>query len=339
MTSDPIFIIGPHRAGSTLWHNLIAMAPGIMRLPEARFLGSARQKDFRYFLRTQVGDLSEDRNVDKLVKLCFSRRAVPGLGGALWKWKGIRVADEPALHEAISRGIKESDRSLVSIARIIVEELTRFSGCSRACLKFPVDVRHVSELMHWFPDAKVVHLTRDPRALAMSKSNDPSGTGPLVHRHPYLAWAIRKAALAAVVSNYRLSAKIHRRFQGNANYRLFRYEDLLAEPEKTLRELCRFTETEFSPEMLQPQKGQHEHQPSSLTGKQQKAFDAEAAVRWQRMISPFDNWLVTWSTRRSMNQLGYDPPRIRFFIPSDLLARRRHSCRDSSNAGRNQGLI
>ena len=57
------------------------------------------------------------------------------------------------------------------------------------------------------------------------------------------------------------------------NYRLFRYEDLLADPERVLRELCDFIETDFTEEMLEPQKGRHEHQPSSLTGKQQKAFD------------------------------------------------------------------
>jgi hypothetical protein len=304
---SPIFIVGPHRAGSTLWHNLVAMSPGILRLPEARFLGPARQRDFRYFLRTQIGDLSKEENVDRLVELCFSRRFIPGLGGALWKWKGIEMAEDPALHQAISKGIKESDRDLGSIARIFVEQLTLFSGCSRACLKFPLDVRYIPELMEWFPEGKVVHITRDPRGLAMSKSNDPSGTGPLVQRHPYLAWLIRKAALAVVILNYRLSAKSHRQLKGRPNYSLFRYEDLLAEPEKTLRELCEFIEIEFSDDMLQPQKGKHEHQPSSLTGKQQKAFDPEAAIRWQRVISPFDNFLIASATRSSMRELGYDP--------------------------------
>jgi hypothetical protein len=305
--NPPVFIIGSHRAGSTLWHNLIAMTPGMLRLPEARFLGSPRQKDFRYFLRTQVGDLSEDGSVEKLVRLCFSRRPAPGLGGALWKWKGMELADEPALHEAVARKIKESDRKIGSIARILLEELARFSGCSRACVKFPVDIRHIPELMNWFPDGKVVHITRDPRALAMSKSNDPSGTAPLVQKYPYLSWPIRKAALAVVISNYRVSAKMHSRLKSKPNYRLFRYEDLLADPEKTLRELCEFIDTEFLDDMLEPQKGEHEHQPSSLTGKQQKAFDAEAAIRWQGVISPLDNFLVAAATRSSMEQLGYNP--------------------------------
>jgi hypothetical protein len=283
------------------------MAPGTLRLAEARFLGPARQKDFRYFLDSQIGTLSDDRNVDKMVDICFSRHHVSGLDGALWKWVGIGFVDDPALHQAISKGIKASDRSLGAIARVFIEQLTLFSGCSRACLKFPLDARYIPELMEWFPEGKVIHITRDPRGLAMSKSNDPSGTGPLVQRHPYLVWPIRKAALAVVISNYRLSAKMHRQLKGRPNYQLFRYEDLLAEPEKTLRELCEFIETDFLDDMLQPQKGKHEHQPSSLTGKQQKAFDPEAAIRWQRVISPFDNFLIVSATRSSMRELGYDP--------------------------------
>jgi len=303
----PIFIVGPHRAGSTLWHNVIAMKSGVLRLPEARFLGPRRQKDFRYFLRTEVGDLSKDENIDKLVRLCFSRKDIPGLAGALWRWEGLGLVKDPALYQAIAREIKGSDRSLGAIARVIIEELTRFSGNERVCVKFPVDVRHMDKLFDWFPDCRVVHITRDPRALAMSKSNDPSGTAKKVAAHPRFAWVIRKAALALVISQYRLSARMHRRCKGTKNYRLFCYEDLLANPRRTLLDLCKFTEIDFHEDMLEPQKGQHEHQPSSLTGRQQKAFDAEAAIRWQRVISPFDNFVITAGTRSSMKELGYDP--------------------------------
>jgi Sulfotransferase family len=203
--------------------------------------------------------------------------------------------------------IKESNREIGSIVRILLEELTRFSGCTRACVKFPVEVRHIPTLVRWFPDCRVVHITRDPRALAMSKSNDPSGTASKVAAHPRLAWAFRKAALALVISQYRLSARMHQRCKGIENYRLFRYEDLLAEPGRTLVELCEFVRVDFTEEMLEPQKGQHEHQPSSITGRQQKAFDPAAAVRWQRVISPFDDWLISRFTRKAMAQLNYEP--------------------------------
>lgn len=305
--NDPVFIVGPHRAGSTLWHNLIAMSPGVLRLPEARFLGPARQKDFRYLLRTQVGNLADDKNVDQLVKLCFSKQSVPGLGGAMWRFKGMDWVDNPQLGKAIGNRIKESDRTVGSIARILLEELARFGGCTRACVKFPVDVRHISALVQWFPNCRIVHITRDPRALAMSKSNDPSGTASRVAAHPRLAWAIRKAALGLVISQYRLSARVHQQSKAMENYRLFRYEDLLADPKKTLVALCDFIGIDFAEEMLEPQNGRHEHQPSSLTGRQQKAFDSAAAVRWKRVITPVDNLIILGLTARSMSQLGYNP--------------------------------
>jgi hypothetical protein len=305
--NSPIFIIGPHRAGSTLWHNLISMCPGIMRLTDPRFLSDGRHKDFRHFITTAVGDLSLDTQVDKMVELCFARKALPGLNSTFWRFKNIGVANDPELKREISRRIKQSDRSLGAIARIFIEEITRFGGCERACVKFPVDIGHTEELLNWFPDCRIMHITRDPRALAMSKTNDPSGTALKTLEHPRLAWLLRKLSVWLVIAQYRKAAQVHHRFQNHSNYRLFRYEDLLAEPEKTLRTLCEFIGVDFTQELLHPEAGRHEHQPSSLTGQQQKAFDASAAVRWRDVIPAFDKWLITRLTKRSMRALGYNP--------------------------------
>ena len=305
--NDPIFIIGLHRTGSTLWHNLIAMCPGVMRLTETRFLGPGRQRDFRYFLRTQVADLSRDVNIDRMLDLCFSKASPPGLDGAFWRFENIEAAKNPELRREIFRRIRQSDRSLGAIARIFIEEVTRFSGCERACVKFPVDTAHIPELLEWFPGCKIMHITRDPRAIAMSKTNDPSGTAIKVFRHPRLAWLIRKLSVWFVIAQYRQTARAHSRFRHLGNYKLFRYEDLLAEPEKTLRSLCEFIGLDFTQDLLHPEAGHHEHQRSSLTGTQRKAFDPTTAVRWQDVIPAFDKWLITNLTKRSMRTLGYDP--------------------------------
>src|SRR6476620_4607462 len=119
---SPIFVVGPHRAGSTLWHNLIAMSPGIMRLAEPRFLGPPRQRDFNFFLNTQTRDLSSDEDIEKMVELCFSKKAIPGLEGAFWRFEGIEAVKNPQFKEKIAQRIKASDRSLGAIARIIIEE-------------------------------------------------------------------------------------------------------------------------------------------------------------------------------------------------------------------------
>jgi hypothetical protein len=248
-----------------------------------------------------------------MVEFCFARTGLPGLDSTFWRFENINVASDPVLKKEISRRIKQSDRSLGAIARIFIEEITRASGCQRACVKFPVDPGHTAELLAWFPDCRVIHITRDPRAVAMSKTNDPSGTAIRVSQHPRLAWLIRKLNVLLVIAQYRRTARIHRRLRQFLNYKLFRYEDLLAEPEKTLRGLCEFIGVEFTQNLLHPEAGLHEHQPSSLTGTQKKAFDVSAAVRWRDVIPAIDEWLITTLTKKSMDMLEYDPDTHPFF--------------------------
>ena len=278
-----------------------------MRLTDPRFLSERRHKNFKYFLETQVGDLSVDKNVDRMVEMCFSKQSVPGLDATFWRFENIDAVWDPELKREISSEIKRSDRTLGSIARILIEKITEFSGCERACVKFPVDVGHVPELVAWFPDCKIVHITRDPRAMAMSKTNDPSGTAIRVLQHPRLGWLIRKLTVWFVIAQYRRTSLQHIQFKHLPNYRLFRYEDLLADPEIVVKTLCEFIDVDYTEDLLHPERGRHEHQRSSLTGKQRKAFDADAAIRWQTLIPSFDKWLITMSTKRSMERFEYDP--------------------------------
>ena len=304
---DPVFIVGPHRSGSTLWHNLISISPGVFRLTEPRFLTRPGQKDFADFLKNEVNGLATDRDVERMVELCFSRTAPPGLESAFWRFEGIEAADDPGMRKQVETRVKESGRSLGEVARIILEEITRASGYSRACVKFPVDAGHIPQLFEWFPDCRVVHITRDPRALAVSKSNDPSGTAIRIREHPSISWLIKKQMVLLEIAQYWWTGRLHLRYERFPNYRLFHYEDLLSEPRATLMDLCEFADLEFQEEMLEPQTGRHEHQPSSITGKRQKAFDTAAATRWREVISPFDAWLVSKLTRSSMKNLGYNP--------------------------------
>lgn len=147
----------------------------------------------------------------------------------------------------------------------------------------------------------------------MSKTNDPSGTALRVQQHPRLARIIRKVAVWSVIARYRRASLIHLRYRHLPNYKLFRYEDLLADPEPTLRDVCAFIEAPYGPALLHPETGIHQHQPSSLTGKQQKALDAKAAVRWRSTITRTDNFLISILTGPSMKRFAYNPEKHPIF--------------------------
>lgn len=298
---NPIFIVGLPRSGSTLWLNVFAENPKLFRMGEMLFLTPWR-KDFRYFLRRKVGDLSNKRNIEKMIDMIFSDEKVSGITGAFWFYDIAKVND-PLLKKKLYHRILESDKSMESIFKILIEEITHFSGYSRCCMKFPVYVNFVPELLLWYPECKIVHIIRDPRAMAISRKNDPGGTSIKVKKYANFSFFIKKIMVFFVIFQYIWTSRLHFKYKKFKNYALFRYEDLLADPEKVIRELCKFTEIDFTPEMLMPREGQA----SSVTGKRQKGFEKKVASHWKSVISPLEKIIITSFTKASMRRFEYDP--------------------------------
>lgn len=297
---NPIFIVGLPRSGSTLWLNIIAKNPDILRMGEMHFLTPWR-KDFRYFCRRRVGNLSEKKNIQKMIELIFSNEIVSGITGSFWHYDIEKVNDYNLKKKLFTR-IIESERSLGNIFRILIEEITNFRGYNKCCIKFPVYVNYIHKLLQWYPECKILHVIRDPRATAISRTNDPGGTKLKIERYSRMSFIIKKIMIFFTVVQYIWTSKIHYKYRKIANYALFCYEDLLVDPEKVIRELCDFTEMNFVPEMLHPKEGQA----SSITGAKVKGFDKKAGSRWRNVASPFEKRIVTLLTKKSMKRFGYD---------------------------------
>ncbi len=289
---NPIFLVGLPRSGSTFWLNLIATDPKICKMGEMFFLAPFWRKDVRYFMKTAAGDLMKEENVRKMIDVMFSGKRVPGLTASFWQYY-IHDYETAVLKDSMCRRILASDRSIESLFKAIVQEIPDYLGFSRCCVKFPVSVDHVPELFEWFPNGRVVHMVRDPRAMVVSRVNFAG------HRR------LKNGSLISLFSimQYIWTSRLHEQLKRNENYALFRYEDLLDQPEKTIGRLCEFARIDFTPQMLAPGGGQ----PSSVTGEIRTGFNKEAASHWKSMISPWEAILITLLTRGSMKRFGYDP--------------------------------
>lgn len=301
----PIFVVGLPRTGSTLLENILGKSPGVLELAEVLYLSPWR-RDFRYFMRKRVGNISRDENLRKLVDIIFTRhQPIAGITGSFWRLGGVKAMGEPELKERVFRSLQQSDRSLQSILAILLQEITQFNECRRCSVAFPVYINYLDTLFRWFPQAKVIHMTRDPRAVAISKTNDPGGTAIYNQKFPYLRYPIRKAMIAFVVVQYIWASRVHARFKTRSNYLLVRYEDLVLDPSRVVRDVCAFTGIEFTPEMLQQPERRGSR--SSITGDARTTADATAASKWQHVITPLENFFVTSMTRPSMARFGFDP--------------------------------
>lgn len=174
-------------------------------------------------------------------------------------------------------------------------------GYDRCCIKFPVDVPFMSKILKWYPDSKIVHITRDPRAIAVSRINYAGGNAQKnIAKYPKLEFFIKKIMMTFVILEYTIASGIHQKYK---NYSLYKYEDLLVSPRQTINNLCQFVELDFTDEMLFPKKGQ----PSSITGGFSSGFNTKAGTNWKRIITPFENTFITHFTKGSMKRFAYCP--------------------------------
>jgi hypothetical protein len=296
----PIFIVGLPRTGSTLWSNVIGGHPDITKFTEVHLL-SVWHRDFRYILKNKVGDLSQNSNITGLIEVMFSRDHKIDPKNTIWFWRQIRSLERMGLKEALyKRIIASDDRDIGSIFKILIEEATRCQGSNRAVVKFPVYPAYLGELIKWWPDARIVHISRDPRALAASKSNDPGGVATLKSRHPWTKHFLPFIFRYFTILQYIWISHIHKRFKDSPNYHLFLYEDLVSNPDKVIQKLCDFCELDFDESMLKPSAGQA----SSITGQKASGFDKSRANGWKETLSPRESKFIELITRSSMHRYG-----------------------------------
>jgi len=298
----PIFILGIPRSGSTFWAKILSASDELAFINEMKFFWPW-YTDFRDFCRSKIGDLKRDENVLKLINLLLSDKYFPGINSGFWRQLKDLKFKNPSIKRDLYEAIIKSDRSFESIFKSLIEIYTRYVNKKRCFVKFPMYFNYIPKLIELYPECKIIHITRDPRAIAISKTRDPGGTAKIIKRYPRFAYFIKKSMIYFAVTQYIWSAKIHSKYKNLKNYTLFRYEDLLVNPEKVINKLCEFCEIRPNRKMFYPSEGQ----PSSITGKKIKGFDKEAAIRWQKIISPFDKKLITFLTKKSMKKLGYDP--------------------------------
>jgi len=150
---------------------------------------------------------------------------------------GVRIDD---VRPRVRSGMATGD----AIAMIFEANAERH-GKPRWGDKTPMYMRHLPLLERLFPGAQYVHLVRDGRDAALSFLEMPEGTFTRTWAHPttpaQFSCPWRKEVSAARALGRRV---------GDGRYHEVLYEDLVADPERTVASICRYGGIQFEPEML-----------------------------------------------------------------------------------------
>lgn len=297
---DYIFIVGVSRTGSTLTRSILNCSKDIEIAGESRFL---RYSDRVRLLPApglrqqfaKVGDISTDVGASAVVDYIFST-----YDQGFWNFRGKNIDREEFLRKLLETD--RSDRALLDLAMAFYANGKPIRG-----EKTPGHLYCVPTLLEWFPNAKIIHTFRDPRAIYVS--NRKKGTRKSLPLHTTI---FRKFGVifdlyssSTTILTWLRAIQLHHRYQQlyPNNYYLSKYEDVIRDPQASLQKLCDFLEVDFTPEMLRQTVINSSYVPRG----QKRGFDTSAIDRWRQHLHPFINqWFAVWC-KNNLLEFGYQP--------------------------------
>jgi hypothetical protein len=278
VSADPLFIIGTERSGSNLLRLMLNEHPSIAIPHPPHILKELGPLEPRY------GDLSDDRNFRRLVE--DTVRLVE-LHFSPW---GLRVDPEAAFREAPAR-------SVYGVQAALYDQYRRAKGKDRWGCKSTFVVHYADRVRRVHPGARFIHLVRDGRDVAVSARRSVFN-----HFHPhYVArlWAEQQRLAAALAKSLPAEAM-----------RTVRYEDLLEDPAKALREVCGFLGEDYSDALLNYHQSGHARELASASRSWEncdKPVLKANRARYKSALSAEEVFIFEREAAEELLRFGYVP--------------------------------
>ena len=170
--------------------------------------------------------------------------------------------------------------------------------------KTPGYVRELPLLHRLFPRARVVHLIRDGRDVALSVLGWERKAEQFERR--FAIWAESPLVTAALWWRWHVLLGRH---DGRAlpvgSYYELRYEALVADPERECRGLMRFLDVEYDDAMLRFHEGKTRTEPG-LSAKRAWLPPTRGLREWRREMPPEDIEAFEAAAGDALDELGYE---------------------------------
>lgn len=292
--SDIVFLVGMPRSGTTLLVEHLARHPDVIATPETHF--------FRSVCRTPSmarKQLSADRAEATYIELSKRLRNAQGVGQ----------------RDAEKRRVFASATSLAAIARTAFRDLLAETKKTVLIEKTPDHGFFTDAITAVFPEARFIFLVRDPRDVALSWLKVPWNPAGILW--PGIKWGVMARNLS------------RRAGYDRQHFIVVRYEDLLTNPERILRQLMAFLqlrETRFEPSA----RGTMTFDPDveHWKARAMQPLDPSNRDRWRMEMIPAHLFLFDRLLGRLLDHYGYERADISFGAagPAKIAAAIAYEC-------------
>lgn len=295
----PIFVVGPSRSGTALVRACLNQHPDVHVAGETHYF-----EDVRPRLRGHGEALTPEdarRCEDHFLSLAHRPYGHSGDPDA-------SPMDREALRACAQDIGTHAEAYFEAYCRLEAERY----GKRRWGEKTPRHVFQIDEIVSSFPDARVICMIRDPRAVVASYRDWQNQGGFDLERDPTHADAleqeedrVRRSYDVLVVSllwrSALRAASRARQDHGPGVVRLFPYEELVADPDGGMHQLATWLDLDFTEAMLDVPVLNSSVSTFSAHG----GFSSEPLRRWRQRLSEGEVAAVQSACRRPMLAHGY----------------------------------
>jgi hypothetical protein len=272
----PFFIVGASRSGTTLLRAIIASHSAITIPWETWFILDL----LRRFAPDKT--LTPDE-VDLAVEIMTRDHN---------RWRNMEMTRAELAREAAAL----RQPRLVDIIGIVYRNHIARSGKRRFGDKTPPYIDIVRELDQLYPGAKFIHLVRDGRDVAMSFIELRWQGDPRYYEREFEwrhALRCRDSYRGLPVDKQILDVK---------------YEDLVVDPEATVRRICGFLGETFEPAMLDPaaRAASVPEAERSIHAKLGEPLSAASIAKWRGKLSAWECFLMEACLHRELRRWDYE---------------------------------
>lgn len=276
ISNKPIFITGIYRSGTTLISRILDNHPDLNITYDS--------VHFMRFSFEQYNPINNESNYTNLIQEIETRLSK--------RWK-IEVNSKE-----IIKKIKNEEINYAQVYSAIMSELLLDnSNAKRWGEKTNMCWRKIPDFLEMFHDGKTIVMIRDPRDVLISFKNMTTEPGLR-----YLD------SIFASLDSFQYTKKFQNELSPK-NFEIIKFEDLVNNPKKIIKNLCKFLEIEFKDTMLDStqfkDKSKNKWEGNSAFNKKIIGISKDTVGRWKNQISKIELYFLEMILQEQMINFGY----------------------------------